>query len=103
MKQEFQEFSEIIEEWRYALLTMEQSKNAEITALQTELSLMKGRRAELIGEITRLEVANSELLEALTEAKLQIEYMESKAGVQYGTTAAILSRTEMILEKYAPK
>lgn len=47
--------------------------------------------------------AINELFEALTEAKLQIEYMESKAGVQYGTTAAILSRTEMILEKYAPK
>lgn len=69
------EFSEIIEEWRYALLTMEQSKNAEISALKTELSLLKERRAELIGEITRLEDSKTELLSLISET-----YNFSQAG-----------------------
>lgn len=55
--------------------------------------------AELIAKAPELLQANRELVEALDEARLQLEYLNKKFS-ETGTTNSVLSRIKTLLTKY---
>ena len=82
------------------------AKIAELQAVNSEQAEkivdLQTRRREHLRTISDLMGKNAELVEALTEAKLQIEYLEGKFG-KTGTGTAAIARIERIAAKHTAK